>query len=417
MSYSTVAAAGRTMNYDTITIDTSIFHNLGYYLEGGLLAELQQFKHGSVKVVLSEIVYRELLDHLTVGAREAEAALNRGVKLAVQRGLLGSEDAIKLKETSILTIAPEHAADNRLKAFLYATNCEVIRVAETSVARIVDLYFSRSAPFEKSGEKKPEFPDAIALTSLEGWARKHNRKMLAISADKGWLAFQKSESLVVESNLAAALQNFQVGVGEAKKRVDAILLEIKERPESPTGRQFRELLASAVAAMDVAPDASSVVPYHVEDARIEFRDVFIEHDGKFELEVVQISPSHIVANIWIIILAEATATFLFATGSTDESSEMRLTIEENRVTIPASALLTFDVSHDIAKLVEVGFTEVAWPVAFGNLQEIQKDGRRYRMNFGRVVPAELGSTLRHWREHDGPQEQAEKSPNADTEDQ
>ncbi len=387
-----------------------------------MLAELQQFKHGSVKVVLSEIVYRELLDHLTVEAVEAEAILNRGVRLAVQRGLVGSKDAIKLKEASALTIKPEHAADNRLKAFLYATNCEVIRVAETGITRVVDLYFSGSAPFEKSGEKKREFPDAIALTSLEGWAKKHNRKMLAISADKGWLAFQKSESLVVESNLAAALQNFQVGVGEAKKRVDAILLEIKERPESPTGRQFRELLASAVAAMDVVPDASSVLPYHVEDARIKFRDVFIEHDGKmFDLEVVQVSPNHIVANIWIIIQAEATATFLFPAGSAEESSpEMRLTIEKNRVTIPASALLTFEVSHDIAKLVEVSFTEVVWSVGFGNLQEMQKDGRRYLMNFGRVVPAGFGSMLRHWTEHGGPQEQAldgdsaQNSPNNDT---
>jgi len=402
------------MNYDTITIDTSIFHELGYYLEGGLLAELQQFKHGSIKVVLSEIVYSELLDHLTVGAREAEAILNRGVRLAVQRGLVGSEDAIKLKEASALTIKPEHAADYRLKAFLHATNCEVIRVAETSITRIVDLYFSGSAPFEKSGEKKREFPDAIALTSLEGWAKKHNRKMLAISADKGWLAFQKSEALVVESNLAAALQNFQVGVGEAKKRVDAILLEIKEHPESPTGRHFRELLASAVAVMDVVPDASSVLPYHVEDARIEFRDVFIEHDGKmFDLEVVQVSPKHIVANIWIIIQAEATATFLFPAGAADESSpEMRLTIEENRVTIPASALLTFEVSQDIAKLVEVGFTEVVWSVGFGNLQEMQKDGRRYLMNFGRVVPAGFGSMLRHWTEAGGPQKQALDSDSA-----
>ena len=52
------------MQYDVITLDTNIFSRNGYYLEGGMLGQLSQFKEGSAKLVVSEIVLRELHSHL-----------------------------------------------------------------------------------------------------------------------------------------------------------------------------------------------------------------------------------------------------------------------------------------------------------------------------------------------------------------
>lgn len=46
------------MDYDAVTIDSNIFIEYGMNLEGGVLAQLFQFREGSAQFVLSEIVIR-----------------------------------------------------------------------------------------------------------------------------------------------------------------------------------------------------------------------------------------------------------------------------------------------------------------------------------------------------------------------
>jgi hypothetical protein len=48
------------MSYDVVTLDTNIFANNHYDLERGLLAQLSQFKEGSARFVLSEVVLSEV---------------------------------------------------------------------------------------------------------------------------------------------------------------------------------------------------------------------------------------------------------------------------------------------------------------------------------------------------------------------
>jgi hypothetical protein len=49
---------------------------------------------------------------------------------------------------------------------------------------VVDMYFKLKAPFEE--KKRAEFPDAIALVSLERWAELNKLKILVVSYDSGW---------------------------------------------------------------------------------------------------------------------------------------------------------------------------------------------------------------------------------------
>jgi hypothetical protein len=57
------------MEYDAITIDTNIFTQNGYFLEGGILGQMSQFKEGAATFVLSEIVIREIHRHLKTQAK------------------------------------------------------------------------------------------------------------------------------------------------------------------------------------------------------------------------------------------------------------------------------------------------------------------------------------------------------------
>ncbi len=52
------------MEYGAITVDTSIFDQKGLLLESGLLNALVQFNNKPAKLVLSEIVIREVNAHL-----------------------------------------------------------------------------------------------------------------------------------------------------------------------------------------------------------------------------------------------------------------------------------------------------------------------------------------------------------------
>ena len=82
------------MEYDSITIDTSIFDRNGLNLEGGMLGQLTQFRDGSTKFVLSEIVVREVRKHLGDKVKEATNSLARAIENAVKQKV-ASEDTSK----------------------------------------------------------------------------------------------------------------------------------------------------------------------------------------------------------------------------------------------------------------------------------------------------------------------------------
>ena len=52
------------MDYGAITIDTTIFDQKGLRLESGILKTLEQFNGMPSRLVLSEIVIREVHSHL-----------------------------------------------------------------------------------------------------------------------------------------------------------------------------------------------------------------------------------------------------------------------------------------------------------------------------------------------------------------
>ena len=56
--------------YSALTIDTSIFNQYGLKLEKGLLAKLVQFKEMPINFVLSDVVYREVMNHLNKKEKE-----------------------------------------------------------------------------------------------------------------------------------------------------------------------------------------------------------------------------------------------------------------------------------------------------------------------------------------------------------
>ena len=97
-------------------------------------------------------------------------------------------------------IDPEVVARERIDRYLKSVDATVVPAkGHVDIDELLRIYFEGTAPFSKEGKKKNEFPDAIALLSLEDWARNNAATLIAVSTDKDWYCV---EVTVPETQLA-----------------------------------------------------------------------------------------------------------------------------------------------------------------------------------------------------------------------
>lgn len=140
------------MKYDALTIDTQVIMAGGFDFDGGLLAQLKQFKDGQTEVLVSEIVFREILRHLrqnTTGAKAAIESAQRKVKLYG----FPAEACVGFT-TDIDTDA---LARSRLQKYLEEIGATLIRPDDVAMRDLVQTYFSASPPSPRVGTKRTNF--------------------------------------------------------------------------------------------------------------------------------------------------------------------------------------------------------------------------------------------------------------------
>ena len=287
------------MQYDAVTIDTNIFRHNGWRLEDGMIGQLVQFKDSSAQFILSEIVVKEVHKYLEIEANEAKVALVNAIKKCTRNGLLSPGTFAQLNDISNSTSSPEDVAKQRFQAFTDVTGMIIVPAELTEIKELIKRYFRPAAPFEASGKKKNEFPDAIALLSLEKWGESNGKRILAISDDGGWSDFAKdSEWIDVEKDFAAALQLLQQQSEQAKVLIASLLkyMDSGSRPELL--HQVTNAIDSAVELMDVFAEASSAFHFEENLAILTYQDFhFLTRDGDYEFKIVQIGKDKIVAMI------------------------------------------------------------------------------------------------------------------------
>lgn len=131
----------------------------------------------------------------------------------------------------------------------------------------MEMYFSTEPPFETGKDKKNEFPDAIALLALEGWAEKNKINIIAVSQDKGWKNYSEgSDRITLISSLAEALEKFQ-----PHNKVASIIFQIREDSlldgENHVLEEIEQAIISSIDGCDIWVDASSYM-------NVEWDDVF-----------------------------------------------------------------------------------------------------------------------------------------------
>jgi predicted nucleic acid-binding protein len=345
------------LDYAALTLDSNVFHNLN--LEHGLLAQLQQFSSSPVKLVISEVVLQEVRKHLVEETRSARAKLRSALK-TVKSPFGISKQAAKEFEADLLgELTDVEIVEMRLGRFLSETNAFVVTATGMDVERLLSLYFETAPPFEGSGDKKAEFPDAIALLSLEQWAKKHGTKLLAVSKDVGWLNFAKTSDYIdVIENLADALSHFQPH-NAAKNIIEALQGQIESHSGSDILETLKEFIIETTNESDVDVQYSSAISAELDETEVHYmsHDFVLSKNGQPIVDLIRIEASWLVMRLRVNIAYEVHANFSMAVWDSTDREYVSIgsssAVAEDSYECDVLLSLTGDFSKGI-ELTEVG---------------------------------------------------------------
>jgi PIN domain len=293
-------------HYDAITFDTQTVETNAFHFDGGLLAQMKQFKGGPVRVVVSEIVVREIIKHLVEKTKAAKDAALSAHKKAVDFGLSAMETPFVHDTVDVRAVARA-----RLEGFLQGIGAEIIRSSNVPMSDLVEAYFRTAPPFSAAGKNKAEFPDAIALLSIERWAKDANARVLAVSNDKGWKAYSEPlQWIELRTELSDALALLQQHAEEANAAAQELLQSINNQVEGELARSFETMLQNALSGYDVYGEADSFYTIESDDVELELVEFsFVGDAGDYAISVVQSGPRLLAAEVDLEVSVRAETTF------------------------------------------------------------------------------------------------------------
>lgn len=303
--------------YSALTIDTSIFIKNGLKLNKGLLAQLHQFKDNPINLILSDIVYRELKSHLDKKEKETKSKIESALNDASDYLNCCIDDIEKIK--SLIKLNYDEAksiSELILEEFIRKCGIELVKGEEyCEIKSLIDMYFQNLAPFKESGNKKSEFPDAIALLSLQYWVKENNKNLLAVSMDNDWKDFaQDKDNIEVIDDLAKAMDILNKQTNEA---LNSIIHEIEvDLSENKSDGIFQNIYAAIKDNISIPEiHADTVLNYSIDSINTYLEEIDIlkeENDRKLKVYVVDSNSDTITISIACKVFCNVEATFNFS---------------------------------------------------------------------------------------------------------
>ncbi|MBN3739051.1 MULTISPECIES: PIN domain-containing protein [Burkholderia] len=361
-----------------IALDTSIFDQYKGRLDSGLLRRMTQFRYGGrVKVLMPDLIRREVLAHLTSDARTAAENLKKALRDAESAQLVSPDHTRQLLNG---LCDPAAEAERRLSEWVKQTRAEIIDcAARVDLGCMFDRYFAAEPPFADTVDKKAEFPDAATLMALEHWADEHDTRVLLVSRDGDWERFCKRHSrLQSVGDLGAALSAFQDESAQfiARRFADAEL----ETPPSAIieavfnePSMFSELITFVILDPAWRPGLrwTHLTKLHAVS--------WPTASGMREFEAVDHRDGKVVVRVRLALSVELRASFVVLKSAAREEL-LRLVDGWNRTTyqtVPIEALVTLDGGlKDRVQVDRVEFLPTTYAYTLGNtFPEIQAPDR------------------------------------------
>ena len=355
--------------FGALSIDTQTIQKEGFRFDRGSLNLLRQFRGSSIQVILPSIVVNETLSHLEEAIRAARSALRKAVTDAERFHL---PLAIITSTDDLDKINPREIASAELEIYLKAIGAEAIGAGRADLEDIERRYFQTLPPFAGINNKKHEFPDAIALSALDSWAKAKGKRVLAVSGDKEWAGYDSGLIRVVQSISEALGILQQDPEHRANLFMTKSLNELLLRKSYPQAAEFARLLEQAVSVIDFDVEAESDMAYDADYPDVKLKGYTFWED----FTLVKISADEIVAELNTTVTVDVTVDITFSIYDSVDKDEVPMggtsIIREHELD-DTQLLVTFINAFDaegwevsdveissIERAINLGFVEPDW---------------------------------------------------------
>ena len=354
-------------------------------IRAAMLAEINKviatLKESPVKVLQTDIVHNEAINHIGQEISKTRSSIEQALRSANKQLKIKSEVIENARALLSVDGSEAEIAEARLEKYYEFIGAEKIdsgRYADLS--RLMEMYFATEAPFESGKDKKNEFPDAIALLALEGWAEENEINIIAVSQDKGWKNFSEgSDRITLVSSLAEALEKFQ-----PHNKVVSIISHIREDSlldgENHVLEEIEQAIINSVDGCDIWVEASSYMHFEWEDVSASYisHELDKDQDGLVKIRVVSINDEEIVLKVGATVEVEVEAGFDFSVRDSIDKDYVGMggnvctTTESYHTDILLS--LTGDFSQDFDD-IDVAEVEVLETIGRADFGEVEPDWR------------------------------------------
>jgi PIN domain len=288
------------------------------------------------------VVVGELKAHLRDHAQQAKNELIGKIKS------LGTHWH-RVVDTSAVEVAggvdqsSEDFAESFFSEFALAVDPILVGVQDVDNSEILRRYFAGEPPFENKDAKKHEFPDAMALVSLESWTRNARTFMLVVSGDRGWKDFcVASDHLYCMDELPPALNLFNedsshvVGRALAKLRAGEA-----ESLHNAISSSIESYLGNAELDADVDSWAEAEVDY------VETNTIDWSLGDPGDADVISSDDEQIIFSVPAYANVEFILHILFRRWDREDREYMRLGSRTVPFTQDREIVLTITINRDI----------------------------------------------------------------------
>ena len=366
-----------------ISIDTCIFTRAGYQLDKGIFKQLEQFKDNSFRLVFSEVTLKEVLRHITKHAEEEQTRFVTALRGVAKYWSINQETQSEVTKNLLKELDPKALAKGLLTAFVKRCGAQIIEAKSTiDIADLLKCYFETNPPFESSGNKKAEFPDAITLLSLESWAKKEGTALLFVTSDKGCIQYcEQTQNIFAISNLRTALTLIQERDSHCVKLCEYIDQLIANGKYPNLINDIETEISNDIWSIDWIPDANASYYFEPEMQDIEVKNVsFPSPNGLSELQPVDFSTDKLVAQATINVGIKAHCDFTFSTRDWIDKDMICIGSSEavTEEQIELDVLLTFvNLDSEAPELESIELVPARRDIDFGTVEPDYGDENPY----------------------------------------
>lgn len=181
------------MEKDVVFIDTSVFKANNYFSATSKINKLAELaSKGRISIVLTSITKAEIIKHLIRDIENARKSVRKKDN-EVLRNIKGTD----IYFSTLDSLDVEKTAIEMVNTFIERSGAYVIGLEYCKdIDGIFKKYFKQEFPF--SEKKQKEFPDAFALTALEGYNRSRQYKVIVLSNDSDMQNYESDELIAVD---------------------------------------------------------------------------------------------------------------------------------------------------------------------------------------------------------------------------